>query len=47
MGERIILPSLASTSGKHPTSQKSIDKDKTSAIENLLLGWHDQFLLEN
>lgn len=47
MAGRIILHSQASHSGKHPTSQKSIDKDKTSAIENLLLGWRDQFLLES
>lgn len=47
MEGRIILPSQASHFGKHPTSQKSIDKDKTLAIENLLPGWRYQFLLES
>ena len=47
MEGRIILHSQASHFDKHPTSQKSIDKDKTLAIENLLLGWRCQFLLEN
>ncbi len=44
MAEKIILHSQASYFGKHPTSQKSIDKDKTLAIDNLLLGWRNQFL---